>query len=321
MRPSVEFFLVDAFTDTPSKGNPAAVCILPDLADEAAAGKGAEAFTEPWMQSVASEMNISETAFLTKRPLDDADDISDSVDYNLRWFTPTVEVDLCGHATLAAAHILWERGYVEVGKGISFSTKSGVLTARRNDALIELEFPADPVAEVVFSDKSDRPDRPEKPDIPNIIAHALGAVLVFVGRGREDYLIEIESEKKLRSLSLDLGDITALKKIPIAVDGFQPRGFIVTAKAAATSGGYDFVSRFFAPAAGINEDPVTGSAHCTLAGYWAGKLGKTEMTGYQASERGGFVNVRLGDDPPETGHSTVTLGGQAVTVYAGHLEG
>ncbi len=294
MRPAVEFFLVDAFTDKPSEGNPAAVCILPDGAE----GEELEGFTDAWMQAVAAEMNLSETAFLIK--LSQKDPCSGN-EYGLRWFTPTVEVMLCGHATLACAHIIWERGYVAGGKDINFNTKSGVLLASMNGDRIELEFPADLVTQV---------------PAPKEIVQALGVVPLFVGRGRDDYLIEIEGEEKVRSLS---PDITALKKIPIASDGFLPRGFIVTARADVDTG-YDFVSRFFAPASGIDEDPVTGSAHCTLAGFWGGRLGKTEMTGYQASERGGFVNVRLGGDPSEMGHSTVTLGGQAVTVYAGHLE-
>ncbi len=290
MRPSVEFFLIDAFTDKPSKGNPAAVCLLPSDAEEGL-------FTDAWMQSVASEMNLSETAFLTKLSQKETGHCSGSCNqYSLRWFTPMVEVTLCGHATLASAHILWERGYAESGSDINFQTRSGLLAACKKNGLIELEFPADPVTEAAP---------------PDDIIQMLGAVPLYVGRGRDDYLIEVGSEEKVRSLS---PDITALKKIPVASDGFQPRGFIVTAKADNPGSGYDFVSRFFAPSAGIDEDPVTGSAYCTLVGYWGGKLGKTEMTGYQASERGGYVNVALSGD-------SVTLGGEAVTVYVGHLEG
>lgn len=243
-------------------------------------------FTDEWMQSVAQEMNLSETAFLVKV----------EGGYGLRWFTPTKEVSLCGHATLASAHILWERGYADSTKAIGFHTKSGLLTAKRNDKLIELDFPSDPVRVA---------------DAPMEIVQLLGAEPVYVGKGREDYLIEIKNEDQLRQLS---PDIAGLRKIPVDPDGFTPRGFIVTARARAESEGYDFVSRFFAPAAGIDEDPVTGSAHCTLAAFWAERLGRSEMTGYQASRRGGFVNVRLAGD-------RVTLGGQAVTVYAAHLKG
>lgn len=282
---AIEIFLVDAFTKTVFKGNPAAICILPDARDEGM-------FTGGWMQLVAGEMNLSETVFLTKRLQDDTSDVDG---YNLRWFTPTTEVSLCGHATLGAAHILWEREYAQ-GTDINFNTKSGVLIARSNNGLIELDFPADPVTEV--------PAPPE-------IARAIGAKPIFIGKGQEDYLIEVGSEEQVRSLSVNAAK---LKQIP-------SRGFIVTAKAAqsktgysASSEGYDFVSRFFAPSIGIDEDPVTGSAHCTLAGFWGEKLGKTEMTGYQASVRGGFVNVTLKGD-------VVTLGGHAVTVYAGLLEG
>lgn len=227
------------------------------------------------MQSVASEMNLSETAFLLRR--DDG--------FSLRWFTPAVEVDLCGHATLASAHVLWEESILPLLATARFHTRSGVLTADRNGEFIELNFPATEAA---------------ASDAPAGLLEALGAKAVFVGRNRFDYLVQVESEDEVRSLN---PDHRALKKIPV-------RGIIVTARA--TGGDYDFVSRFFAPGSGIDEDPVTGSAHCTLTPFWAGRLGRTELTAYQASLRGGFIRVRLDG-------GRVRLGGRAVTVLRGDL--
>ena len=247
---------VDAFTSEPFRGNPAAVCILP--------GPGEEA----WMQAVAAEMNLSETAFLHKEG--DA--------WRLRWFTPTVEVDLCGHATLASAHVLLE------GDGeVRFLTKSGELIARRSGSWIELDFPSLPA---------------QSASAPDGLAEALGAAPVRVGKSRFDYIVELASEEAVRALRVD---ISRLKEV-------EARGVIVTSEGR----DYDFVSRFFAPQAGVDEDPVTGSAHCCLAPYWAERLGKTEMTGYQASARGGVVQVRLAGD-------RVILRGQAVTVLSGEL--
>ena len=234
---------VDAFTDRPFAGNPAAVCILSAPGDER------------WMQRVAQEMNLSETAFL--RPCDDG--------YNLRWFTPAIEVALCGHATLASAHVLWEDGHLPPGAEARFHTQSGLLTARRAGAWIEMDFPATPAGSA---------------DASAGLAGALGATPVFVGRTRFDYLVEVDSEEAVRTLQ---PDIAALRALAI-------RGIIVTARASMP--GYDVVSRFFAPGSGVDEDPVTGSAHCCLGPYWAAKLGKNDLVAYQASARGGVMRVR-----------------------------
>jgi PhzF family phenazine biosynthesis protein len=261
--PRQPFTQLDAFTDRPFSGNPAAVCLLP-------AARDAE-----WMQHVAAEMNLAATAFLLRRP----------DGFGLRWFTPTCEVDLCGHATLASAHALWEDGQLTPGASARFHTQSGVLTAERRDGTIWLDLPATPAASV--------PAPPE-------LAELLGAPPRYVGKTLYDYLVELESEASVRSLDPDLG---RLARLPV-------RGVIVTAPSADPA--RHFVSRFFAPAAGIPEDPVTGSAHCALAPFWGERLGKTELVGYQASRRGGTVRVRLVGD-------RVHLGGQAVTVLRGEL--
>jgi PhzF family phenazine biosynthesis protein len=258
-----DIFQVDAFTDKPFAGNPAAVCVLTEAADEA------------WMQHLANEMNLSETAFLV--PQGDG--------YNLRWFTPAVEVELCGHATLASAHILWEQDFLAPENPARFYTRSGLLGAVRKDAWIELDFPAEPEKQT---------------EIPQDLFKALGTPAQYVGKNRFDFILEFESAEMVRKMS---PDFTLLSKL-------SARGFIVTSRSDA--GVYDFVSRFFAPAAGVNEDPVTGSAHCCLGPYWARKLGKNELTGYQASARGGVVKVRVGDD-------RVYIAGQAVTVMRGTL--
>jgi len=254
---------VDAFTDRPFAGNPAAVCVLPGPADER------------WMQAVAREMNLSETAFLHRE--NDA--------FRLRWFTPAVEVDLCGHATLAAAHVLWADGHLPAGAEARFHTRSGLLTARQADEWIEMDFPAE-VA------------RPA--DAPAELRDGLGVPTVYVGKNRMDYLVEVESESVVRALQPDFRLLGAL---PV-------RGIIVTARSASPD--YDFVSRFFGPAAGVDEDPVTGSAHCCLAPHWSAKLGKAALVGYQASARGGVVRTRIEGD-------RVMLGGRAVTVLVGDL--
>jgi len=260
---SLRITQVDAFTDRPFAGNPAAVCILPAPADA------------HWMQDVAREMNLSETAFLSPRP----------DGFNLRWFTPAVEVDLCGHATLASAHVLWEDGHLPPASSARFHTRSGLLSAERRDDWIEMDFPATPA---------------EPGTAPAGLAAAIGVAPRFVGRSRFDYLLEVDGEEIVRGCKPDFG---ALARV-------EARGVIVTSRAAASS--YDFVSRFFAPRAGVNEDPVTGSAHCALAPYWTAKLGRSSLTGYQASARGGTVRVRLQGD-------RVILGGQAVTVLRGEL--
>ena len=264
-------FCVDAFTAEPFAGNPAAVCLLED-----------EAADPGWMQRVAAEMNLSETAFL--RPQAEAGR------YRLRWFTPAVEVDLCGHATLASAHVLWTEGLAEAGRALRFDTASGPLAARRDgDGVIWLDFPATPAAPV---------DPP-----PGLLEALGGGAARWVGLGRFDYLVELEDEAAVRDLAPDLRRLGRLT--PESV------GVIVTAVAARRDG-YDFVSRYFAPAAGIDEDPVTGSAHCALGPFWAGRLGRDELTGFQASTRGGLVQVRPAGD-------RVHLGGRAVTVLRGQL--
>lgn len=260
---SIPLYQVDAFTSKAFRGNPAAVCLLRGPAD---AG---------WMQSVASEMNLSETAFLYK----------EEDGFRLRWFTPAAEVELCGHATLASAHILWETGILAHGKQARFHTLSGLLTAEQRDELIELNFPATP---------------PVETDPPAGLAEALGVQPLYVGRSKFDYLVRIGSQADLRAMQPDMRQ---LKALPV-------RGVMVTA--AGQPGKYDFVSRFFAPAVGVNEDPVTGSAHCCLAPYWMGLTGKSEMQAYQDSNRGGEVRVRVEGD-------RVALGGQAVTVLRGEL--
>lgn len=251
---------VDAFTREMFRGNPAAVCMLHRPVDKA------------WMQNVAAEMNLSETSFLLER--------SSGV-YGLRWFTPKLEVDLCGHATLASAHVLWGDGIVPRDSSLDFETRSGVLRAARHADWIELDFPAEP-------------PRPAEPP-PELVA-ALGVEPRYVGRNRFDYLLEVASEADVRAVS---PDFSALRRI-------GGRGFIVTSRA--SGGEFDFVSRFFAPASGIDEDPVTGSAHCCLGPYWEQHLGRDSLTGYQASSRGGVVQVRVAGD-------RVHLGGQAVTVF------
>ncbi len=254
---------VDAFTSAPFAGNPAGVCVLP--------GPG----RAEWMQRVAREMNLAETAFLHRR--EDG--------FSLRWFTPTVEVDLCGHATLASAHVLWEEGYLRPEAQARFYTRSGLLTADRRGEWIEMDFPATPA-------------RPA--EAPTELTRALGVEPVFVGQSQFDYLVEVDSEETLRGLKPDMG---LLERVPV-------RGVIVTCRGA--SGEFDFVSRFFAPQSGVPEDPVTGSAHCTLAPFWGERLGKTEMRAYQASARGGVLRVRVQGE-------RVGIGGQAVTVLRGEL--
>jgi PhzF family phenazine biosynthesis protein len=227
------------------------------------------------MQQVASEMNLAETAFLVRR----------GEGYDLRWFTPAAEVDLCGHATLASAHLLWEEGHLAPAATASFHTRSGILSAQRQADMIWLDFPATPVRPATML-----------PDLER----AVGAPIKYLGRTAFDYLIEIESEAALRSLAPDL---TLLAKLAV-------RGVVITA--GSSDGRHDFVSRFFAPRLGIPEDPVTGSAHCGLGPFWAARLGTNELAGYQASPRGGTVLVRVDGE-------RVHLGGQAVTVLRGEL--
>lgn len=260
-----KIFQVDAFTGEPYRGNPAGVCVLPEARDE------------QWMQAVAREMNVAETAFLLASGADS---------FQLRWFTPAVEVDLCGHATLASAHILWEEGIVKDDRRILFNTRSGTLKAERAGEWIEMDFPAEPAGEELAT--------------PVELGEALGLGLERVRRNRFDFLVEVESERVLRSLEPEM---KLLRMLPA-------RGVIVTSRA--DDARYDFVSRFFAPGAGVDEDPVTGSAHCCLGPYWAGRLGKDELLAYQASARGGEVRVTVAG-------GRVLLGGQAVTVLRGEL--
>lgn len=255
---------VDSFTAEPFAGNPAGVCVLSEAGDPV------------WMQRVACEMNLAETAFLYK--------VGD--DYHLRWFTPAVEVDLCGHATLASAHVLWEAGHLPADQTARFHTRSGLLTATRDGDWINMDFPATPA-------KAAEP--------PGGLLAALGlASAIWTGFNGFDCLVELESEAAVRAVAPEMG---ALARIPI-------RGVIVTSRSDAPE--YDFVSRFFGPAVGIPEDPVTGSAHATLAPYWSERLNKPELTGYQASARGGVIRVRPYGE-------RVIISGQAVTTLRGEL--
>ncbi|MDP9361746.1 MAG: PhzF family phenazine biosynthesis protein, partial [Acidobacteriota bacterium] len=252
---------IDAFTSEPFKGNPAAVCFLDGARDDR------------WMGNVAAEMNLSETAFLL--PADDG--------WSLRWFTPAIEVDLCGHATLASAHAIWSEN-ISSDDVLRFHTRSGVLTAKRDGHFIELDFPA---------------KREEPIAAPAGLLDALGTTrATYVGRNQFDYIVELPSEDEVRNLR---PDHAVLRQLPV-------RGVIVTSRA--NEGQYDFVSRFFAPGSGIDEDSVTGSSHCCLTPYWAQRLGRNELNAYQASPRGGAVRVRLDGD-------RVKLGGRAVTVLRG----
>ncbi|WP_416667715.1 PhzF family phenazine biosynthesis protein [Egbenema bharatensis] len=256
-------FQVDAFTRTPFAGNPAAVCVLPSSREDS------------WMQNLALEMNLSETAFLVQQ----------DGGFSLRWFTPKVEVDLCGHATLASAHVLWTEGFLPPDQEARFHTRSGLLTAKQEDDWILLNFPADRSRDIKI--------RPE-------LIKALNAPICEVYEGSIGYIVEVDSEEIVRVIQPNLG---ILKTLPAP-------GLIVTSAADGTK--YDFVSRFFAPNLGIAEDPVTGAAHCALAPFWRDRLNKSEFLAYQASARGGVVKVRCEGD-------RVVLGGQAVTVLKSEL--
>lgn len=261
---------VDAFTDEPFAGNPAAVCLL-------------EGPAEPeWMQNVAREMNLSETAFLYSR----------QNAFSLRWFTPAVEVELCGHATLASAHALWEEGVLDPVESALFDTLSGRLAAVRRGDGIEMDFPAE------YAQACEPP--------PGLLASLGGVTPVAVARNRFDILIEVADEATVRALR---PDFQRLGSVPV-------RGVMVTARAGneLVASGVDFVSRFFAPAVGVDEDPVTGSAHCCLGPWWAGRLGTDDLLGRQVSDRGGTVGVRVRED-------RVLLAGRAVTVLRGELLG
>lgn len=263
MSAPLRYFVVDAFTERPFGGNPAAVVPLSTWP------------TDVWLQDLAMEMNLSETAFLV--PSDGR--------FDLRWFTPKVEVDLCGHATLASACVLAELGQLGDGSEVHFNTRSGVLSARQRSGRFQLDFPVKP-AEVAPA--------------PAGLVDAIKVTPRFVGRSKFDYLVEVDSENVVRCVA---PDFAALARV-------ECRGVIVTSRS--SDGRFDFVSRFFAPAAGVNEDPVTGSAHCTLADHWSTRLGKTKMVAYQASRRGGVVHLELQGN-------RVLLGGDAVIVASGEL--
>jgi PhzF family phenazine biosynthesis protein len=228
------------------------------------------------MQDLAREMNLSETAYLYPE---------NGGGYNLRWFTPAAEVDLCGHATLASAHTLWESGRLDENAPARFFTRSGTLTCEKKGAWIEMDFPQNTV-------KGAAP--------PDELSEALGITPRWAGRTPFDWFIEADSEQTVRGLAPDMALLA----------GIETRGVIVTARSSDTA--FDFVSRFFAPGHGIDEDPVTGSAHCALAPYWAKRLHKEELTAFQASSRGGEVRCRLKGE-------RVILGGQAVTVMRGEV--
>ena len=259
----LRYFVVDAFASEPFTGNPAAVVPLSRWPED------------KWLQNVAMEMNLSETAYFVRS----------ANGFDLRWFTPKVEVDLCGHATLATAKVISHLGLNGDRPEIVFSSRSGNLLARLRPECIELDFPL-------------KPELPAEP--PAGLVEALGAVPKYVGRNQFDYIVELESDVVLRSL---LPDFKQLARV-------ECRGIIVTARSSDPT--FDFVSRFFAPAAGIDEDPVTGSAHCCLADYWRKQLGKSKFTAYQASARGGVIQVEVVGD-------RVLLGGQAVIFAQGEL--
>jgi PhzF family phenazine biosynthesis protein len=262
---TIELYQIDAFTSRPFAGNPAAVCFVQEPADA------------QWMQNVAAEMNLSETAFLW--PLEDG--------YSLRWFTPAAEVNLCGHATLASAHALYKTKRLAPDAQARFHTRSGLLTASWDHRWIELDFPALPAQPV---------------ETPPALLAALGLkrAPLFTGFDEEDYLVVVDGEAIVRELEPDFESLLAIKC----------RGVSVTSRADESD--YDIVSRFFAPWVGIKEDPVTGSAHCCLGPYWAQELGKKTLVAYQASTRGGVLQVRPSGN-------RVILRGQAVTILAGQF--
>jgi PhzF family phenazine biosynthesis protein len=268
---SLPLFQVDAFTAQPFKGNPAGVCLLDGPRPDT------------WMQAVAQEMNLSETAFL----------LPEGDGYRLRWFTPAAEVVLCGHATLASARVLYDTGRLAPGATARFYTLSGLLTAEQRDGWIELDFPASPPAEV---------------QPPAGLLMALGVRPLFTGCGyNQTYLVEVDGAGQVRAVRPDFAALKAVESV---------RAVIVTSLAGPQEAGeipYDIISRYFTPRMGIDEDPVTGAAHTLLAPYWAAKLGRTHLSAYQASRRGGFLRLRLEGD-------RVRIAGQAVMVFKTELE-
>jgi PhzF family phenazine biosynthesis protein len=269
---------VDAFTSEPFAGNPAAVCVLP------------EARGEVWMQQVAREMNLAETAFLLRR----------SDGWGLRWFTPVAEVDLCGHATLASAHVLWETRALPRDETARFHTRSGLLTAAKRGEWIELDFPATPDEPVEAPEGLEEALLAKRPSPQPSPPGGEGVRVRYVGRTPFDYLVELDSEETVRRLVPDLRFLATL----------GTRGVVVTSRS--SDPGFDFVSRYFAPAFGIDEDPVTGSTHCALAPFWAKRSNKTSFLARQLSARGGVLKVEVAGD-------RVRIGGQAVTVLRGEL--
>lgn len=264
---NLPFFIVDAFTNVPFGGNPAAVCIVEQDVDAA------------WMQNVAAETRLSETAFIQS---------GSGSRFNLRWFTPTVEVNLCGHATLASALVLWTEDRVPSSQNIEFETKSGLLTATRVAEGTAVDFPS------ISSHSIEVP-----PDLEDV----LGIDFVWVGTAGEDLLIEVDDPVLVKNFQPNFSKLSTVE---------TRRGIIITAKGD-TDGSADFVSRFFAPRFGIDEDPVTGSAHCALGPYWGAKLGKQELNGHQVSARGGKIAIILAED-------RISLIGNGVTVMKGELQ-
>ena len=261
---TIPLYQVDAFTSEPFRGNPAAVVML------------SEKMPDLWMQSVAEEMNLSETAFLLRQ----------QDGYSLRWFTPKIEVTLCGHATLASAHILYEKGYLQLNEESLFMTASGRLSARFVDGWIELNFPALPLTPVTAMDE---------------ITQCLGFKPEEAFETDVNLLVEMDKPEDVKKYAPNF----------LKLAGLPFQGLIITARGLDNK--FDFISRYFAPQIGINEDPVTGSAHCSLAPYWASKLNKQEFFAYQASVRGGMLKVKLDNN-------RVLLNGHAVTIFSGNFE-
>lgn len=259
----IRYFVVDAFTERPFGGNPAAVVLLSAWPDDT------------WLQNIAMEMNLSETAFL----------VQNQRGFDLRWFTPAVEVDLCGHATLASAFAIRHAGLHEDQSELEFSTRSGILTATSHGDQIQLDFPL-------------KPESPTKPPVDLI--EGLSVIPTYVGKSEYDYLVEVKTEHELRSLTPQFDRLAKL----------DCRGIIVTSTSTETE--FDFLSRFFGPAVGVDEDPVTGSAHCCLAHYWKKRTGRDRFTAFQASQRGGVVHLTVKQN-------RVLLGGNAIIVAQGEL--
>jgi PhzF family phenazine biosynthesis protein len=265
---------VDAFTEVPFGGNPAAVCLL---------GEG-PAPSDAWMQALAAEMNLSETAFV--RPCDGrAGAEPTDLELELRWFTPENEVELCGHATLASAHALWEEGVLTPAAAARFHTKSGLLTCRRQGALITMDFPREPLSAA---------------PPPAGLLQALGVTATWTGKNRLHFTVEVSDAAVVRGLSPDFARLRAVDVRAVAVTAPSDEADV------------DFVSRFFAPREGIDEDPVTGSAHSGLGEHWGARLGKTRLRARQVSARAGLVDVELSE-------ARVALSGSAVTVFRGEL--